>query len=137
MRHRVKKIHLSRTTEHRQAMFANLLRSLFLHGEIVTTRAKAKETKRQADIVIGHAKENTLHSRRKLHKIFGKSDIVNALVDKIAPAFKKRTSGFTTIQKFGVRRGDNTEMYKLSLLEKPENLDSFKSDKQEKKSKGK
>ena len=121
MRHRVSGKHLNRDANNRKALFRELVRSLITHGTITTTRAKAKEVKRIADKIISKATTDSLNSRRQLHKFFGKRDAVNALVENIGPA-TKRTSGFTTIKKVGVRRGDNTELYTLSLVDMPTNL---------------
>ncbi|MBU0578553.1 50S ribosomal protein L17 [Patescibacteria group bacterium] len=126
MRHRVKKSFFNRDTKHRQAMLKNSLRNLVLHGEIKTTHAKAKEFKRLADKLIARALTDSVESRRKLHQVFGKRDIVNTLVDRIAPVFKDRKSGFTRIIKIGRRRGDNVEMVKLELVVKPEILGTLK-----------
>jgi len=126
MRHRVAKRKLNRDTKHRSALLKNLLRQLFLHGAITTTEAKAKELKRQVDSVVMRAKTDTVANRRELHKTFGKRDIVNALVDSIAPTFAKRTTGFTTIEAVGIRRGDATPLFKVSLMEQRERLGTFK-----------
>lgn len=107
-------------------MLKNGLRNLMLHGEIKTTQAKAKEFKRLADKLINKALVDTVPSRRSLHQFFGKRDIVNSLVDRVAPAFKERKSGFTRIVKIGRRRGDNVEMVRLELINKPENLGTLK-----------
>lgn len=125
MRHRVKSKQLNRTSGQRQILFESLLRSLFLHGHVTTTQTKAKEIKRLADKAISKAQDNSLTSRRELHKVFGKSDVVNTLVDKIAPVFTDRKSGFTSIKEVGKRRGDNTSMYRLELINQPANLGSF------------
>lgn len=126
MRHRVKKTFFNRGTKHRQAMLRGGIRNLLLHGEILTTAAKAKEYKRLLDKLISKAMDNSVASRRKLHEFFGKRDIVNTLVDEVAPVFKDRKSGFTRIIKHGRRRGDNTEMFKIELVTKPNNLGTFK-----------
>lgn len=126
MRHRIKKSFFNRDTKHRKAMLRNGVRNLILHGEILTTKAKAKEYKRLLDKLMFKALKNSVVSRRQLHQFFGKRDIVNTLVEKIAPVFKNRKSGFTRIVKYGRRRGDNTEMVKLELVIKPENLGTFK-----------
>ena len=116
-------------------MLTNLVRSLFEHGEIETTQAKAKEVKRWADKLIPFAQENSLSSKRKLHEFFGKRDVVNTAVKVIAPAVGDRKSGFTTIETIGTRRGDSALMSKLSLVNKPANLGSFS--KSDQKAKGK
>jgi ribosomal protein L17 len=43
MNHRKKGRRFNRTTEHRKMMMRNLATSLFLHGRVETTTAKAKE----------------------------------------------------------------------------------------------
>ncbi len=128
MRHRVKTKQFNRDTQHRKALLVNLVRALVEQGHIVTTKEKAKEVKRHADVVIGKALNDSLHTRRILHQFFGKRDVVNTLVEKIAPAMKNRVSGFTTLKTVGKRRGDNSLMVKLELVEKPEGIGSLKKD---------
>ncbi|PJC43186.1 MAG: 50S ribosomal protein L17, partial [Candidatus Pacebacteria bacterium CG_4_9_14_0_2_um_filter_36_8] len=97
---------------------------------------KAKETKRWADKLIGKAKTDSLATRRLLHTFFGKRDVVNTLVERIAPAMKDRISGFSSIEKLGTRRGDNADVVKLSLVEataKKVGLKAPKAEKTEKK----
>lgn len=127
MRHRVKNTKLGTDSQHRKALLRNLLRSLFEHGQIMTTEPKAKELKRLADKLIYKSKTDTVANRRQLHQFFGKRDVVNTLVERIAPAFKKRISGFTKIVSVEKRRGDNVKMVTISLLEKPERLGTLKS----------
>lgn len=133
MRHRVKKTIFNKDTKHRQAMLRNGVRNLVLHGQVKTTRAKAKEYQRWADKLIFKARQNTLASRRQLHQFFGKRDVVNTLVERVAPVFKSRKSGFTRMVDVGRRRGDNTPLVQLELVKKPENLGSLKRPTQTKK----
>jgi large subunit ribosomal protein L17 len=107
MRHRVTSKQFNRDTNHRKALLKNLVRSLIEEGLIVTTEAKAKETKRVADRIIHKAQTDSIATRRGLHRFFGQRDVVNTLVDRVAPAMKDRVSGFTTIAPMGNRRGDN------------------------------
>ena len=120
MRHRVKKRKLGKLTKHRKHMLRNLLRALFEHGKIETSKAKAKEVQRLADKLISTARGGDLAARRQLHRFFGKNDVVNLLVDEIAPLFKDRKSGFTRLTETGRRRGDNTLMARLELIKKPD-----------------
>jgi large subunit ribosomal protein L17 len=134
MRHRSTSKKLNRDTKSRKALFRGLVRSLVETGSIVTTEVKAKEIKRIADKLIGKAKTDSLETRRNLHKFFGVRDVVNTLVEKIAPEFSDRVSGFTRVTKLGVRRGDNTPMAKLSLIKMPQEIGTLKN-KAEKKTK--
>lgn len=127
MRHRVKTKTLQRNTKQRQALLKGLLRSLVADGRIVTTQTKAKEIKRLADKLIHKAQTDSVAVRRDLHRFFGSRDVVNTLVDKIAPVFKKRKSGFTTLKKQSKRRGDNTLLAELSLVEMPAGVGSLQA----------
>ena len=128
MRHRVAKHHFNRDSNHRKALLKGLVRSLVEHGSIVTTQAKAKETRRIADKLIYRAQQDTVSRRRLIHKFFGKRDIVNTLIERVAPAMKDRKSGFSKLEAVGKRRGDNTALYKLSLMTMPERLGTLRPD---------
>jgi len=132
MRHRQKTKQLGRDTKSRKALLRNLVRFLIEHGQVETTEAKAKEVKRWADKLIGKAQTDSLAVRRQLHTFFGKRDVVNTLVDKVAPAMKDRKSGFSAIEKLGNRRGDNSKVVKLSLVEKSIHQAGLKAAKAEK-----
>lgn len=129
MRHRVKSKTFGRDTQHRQALIKNLVRELVLHGRITTTLAKAKEVKRWTDKLVYRAQSDEIATRRQLHKFFGKRDVVNTLVERVAPAFKGRTSGYSRISIVGKRRGDNTKLVRISLLEEIDRVGTLKSGK--------
>jgi large subunit ribosomal protein L17 len=120
MRHRVKAQHFNRDTKSRKALFKNLLSSLFEHGAVETTEQKAKAIKRLADKIIGKALPGTLTARRVLERFFGSKQVVNRLVDSVAPVMRDRTSGFTRIIRLGSRRGDDATMVKLELVVQPQ-----------------
>lgn len=119
MRHRVSHKHFNRDYKERQSLLKSLVRSLIVEGEITTTVPKAKETKRIADRLIHRAQTDTVATRRWLHRFFGRRDVVNTLVERVAPAMKERQSGFTTVSQVANRRGDNASMATLSLMTKP------------------
>lgn len=126
MKHRVKTKQLGRNTKQRQALFKGLTRSLILDGSIVTTMAKAKAVQPIVDKLISRSRTGSLASRRQLHSFFGKRDSVNTMVDRVIPASTARVSGYTKITALGSRRGDNAEMAKLELVDKPEALGTLK-----------
>lgn len=103
----------------------SLLRALFLHGKLTTTRAKAQFISGRADRLISTAKKGQLSDRRALQQFFGSRAIANTLVDRIAPIFSDRTSGFTRMISVGKRRGDNTPLVELQLVEPVPNAGSF------------
>lgn len=129
MRHRIAASKLGTDSTHRKAILRNLLRALFEQGSIVTTKPKAKASQRLADKLLTRAKTDSLHNRRVLHQFFGKRDVVNALVEKIAPAAAKRQSGFTRVEMLSKRRGDNTAMVRLSLVDMPVKMGTLQSGK--------
>ncbi|MBQ6154268.1 50S ribosomal protein L17 [bacterium] len=117
MRHRVSKKYFNRDTKARRALLLGVAVAVLEHGEIVTTKAKAKEAARLIDSAISKAKKGDLAAKRQLHRIFGRRDVVNNLCERVAPVFANRQSGFTRLTKMGNRRGDNTTLYRLSLVE--------------------
>lgn len=119
MRHRISGRKLNRDSQHRQALFTNLVVALIEHGEIKTTLAKAKSVQALMDKLMTKAKGATLADRRNIAKTLNKRALVNRLVDEVAPHSAKRSSGFTRIVRLGVRRGDDAMMVRLSLVDKP------------------
>jgi len=127
MRHRIKDVRLSRDTNHRKSLIANLLRSLILEGTVTTTRAKARVLKQLMDKLITKARVDTIANRRLVHRTFGKRDVVNTLFERIAPIMTDRTSGFTTNSVVGTRRGDASDLIKISFLTLPEITGTLKN----------
>ena len=66
MRHRIAGKQLSRTSEHRRAMLRNLAAGLFEHGQIETTKPKAKAVQPFVEQLITIAKKGTFTARRRL-----------------------------------------------------------------------
>lgn len=118
MKHRVVGRRLDRTTEHRTAMFRNLVTSLFRHERIVTTTPKAKEIKRFADRFITLAKQGTPHARRQANRDVRDVEVLNKLFATLGPRFKARAGGYTRIVRVGRRPGDAAEMSVIELVER-------------------
>ena len=118
MRHRIAGKKLNRTTKHRNALLKNLAAQIIQYGEITTTVTKAKVIQPKIDKLITTAKKGTLHSRRQIESFFNKKPITNKLFDHLAPNLLSRTSGYTRITKLNYRRGDNTLLAKIELVDK-------------------
>ena len=64
MRHKLGYRKLNKTSEHRKALFKNMLNSLIKYEQIITTLPKAKELKPQIDKVITIGKKNQLSNKK-------------------------------------------------------------------------
>ncbi|HHV71043.1 MAG TPA: 50S ribosomal protein L17 [Clostridia bacterium] len=107
---------LGRNSGHRKALFRNLVTSLFKHGKIETTEAKAKEINKIADKMVTLAKRGDLHSRRLVLAYLLDETVVKDLFDNIAPRYAERSGGYTRITKIGPRRGDAAPMVIIELV---------------------
>ncbi len=118
MRHRKDGYKLGRLTQHRWAMFRNLLTGLFRHERIETTEAKAKAMRGLADHVITLAKRENLHARRQVLTLVPDTEVVGRIFDTIAARFSDRNGGYTRIIKTRVRHGDAAPMVLLELVDR-------------------
>lgn len=116
MRHRNSGRKLGRTSSHREAMFRNMVTSLFEHERIVTTTPKAKEARRIADKMVTLAKRGDLHARRQVASYLRSKDVVAKLFGTIQQQFVDRNGGYTRIIQTGVRQGDCAAMAILELV---------------------
>ncbi len=118
MKHRVVGRRLDRTTEHRTAMFRNMVTSLLRHERIKTTTPKAKELKRITDKFITLAKKGGAHHRRIANRDVKDVEVLNKLFGTIAERYKARPGGYTRIVKIGRRAGDAAEMAMIELVDR-------------------
>ena len=109
---------------HQRHMLANLASSLFEHGKITTTEARARRLRPYAEKLITLAKRGDLHARRQAetvilpsHRSAGTGDrIVHTLFAEIGPAMAERPGGYTRITKIGPRKGDAAPMAVIELV---------------------
>ena len=106
MRHLKRTAKLGRTSEHRNAMLANLVCSLIEHKRVTTTLAKAKAARSVAEKMVTLGKKGTLHHRRLAVARLHQEAAARVLFKDIAPAFKDRKGGYTRIIKMNQRNGD-------------------------------
>ncbi len=107
---------LGGSSSHQKAILANLATSLFEHGRIKTTDAKARALRPYAEKLITHAKKGALHNRREVMKKIRDKDVVHTLFAEIAPHFADREGGYTRIIKVENRKGDNAPMAVIELV---------------------
>jgi large subunit ribosomal protein L17 len=101
---------------HQKLMLANLATSLFTHGRIHTTRAKAERLRPYAERLITKAKKGDLHNRREISQQIRDKDVVHRLMAEIGPFFADRPGGYTRIIKTLPRKGDNAPMAIIELV---------------------
>ncbi|ALG13861.1 50S ribosomal protein L17 [Kibdelosporangium phytohabitans] len=131
---------------HERMLLANLATSLFTHGRITTTEAKAKRLRPLAERLITKAKyahqaneeyvkatpeaerkdkysesgfkvsPAALHHRREITKVIRNKDVVHRLLAEIGPFFSDRDGGYTRIVKTLPRKGDNAKMAIIELV---------------------
>ncbi|GAB6096650.1 50S ribosomal protein L17 [Desulfatiferula olefinivorans] len=116
MRHRKSGVKLGRTSSHRNAMFRNMVTSLFKHDGINTTDAKAKELRRWADSMITLAKRGDLHARRQALSVMTEKDVVHKLFEEAPARYGAISGGYTRITKVGIRPGDTAPMSRVELV---------------------
>src|SRR5688500_7564899 len=133
-RHLMRGRQLSRDTEHRKALRRNMAQSLFEHGKIRTTVAKAKEVRPFVEKLITLARRNDLTARRRVIQLMqdrrvtdeeqefitnekGRElTVVMRLFNEIGPKFGDRQGGYTRIIKLPEYRiGDAADLVLLQL----------------------
>jgi large subunit ribosomal protein L17 len=135
MRHLKAHRKLGKTTPHRQAMFSNMVASLFQHGQIETTEPKAKELRSVAERAIGWAKGvsdlagkapktmsdaermRIVHAKRMARRVVKNEASLDTLFASIGPACASRSGGYTRVLKTRFRAGDAAPMALVQLVD--------------------
>ena len=120
MRHNNKGRALGRTDSHKTALMRNMATSLFRHGRIETTTAKAKELRPFAEKLITLAKRGDLHARRLAARHIQDKEVLFNLFSAIGPRFAERPGGYTRVLKTGFRQGDGAETALIELVDRTE-----------------
>jgi large subunit ribosomal protein L17 len=130
MRHNLGYRKLNKTTEHRKALFKNMLNSLIKYEQIITTLPKAKELKPQIDKVITIGKKNDLSNKRKLFSKLQNQQSVKKVFNELSKRYIKRNGGYSRVLKAGFRTGDDAPMAVIELVDR--NVEAKKIDKPKK-----
>lgn len=133
MRHRKRKGRLTVSASHLRAMRRNLVASLFEHGSVVTTMAKAKAFRPFAEKLVTLARRGNerkaegtpqgeaahLHAVRRAAQLMPFRPAVRNLFAKVAPAVGDRPGGYTRIVRLGTSRiGDRAPLAMLQLVDR-------------------
>ncbi len=119
MRHLKKKYRLAGGKDERRALLKGLAITLIKHKHLTTTIVKAKALKAYFDKLVTLAKKNDLHHKRLLISRLGNNKkAAFKLINEILPNLGNKVSGFTTFRRLNPRKGDNTLLAEVKILEK-------------------
>lgn len=124
MRHQCRVPKLGLPADQRKALLRSLATALIRHGQITTTKARAKAVRTEVERMITLAKDGSLSARRRAIGYLYDKQLVHLLFDgnaekEIASAkerYASRQGGYTRIARTLRRRGDNAEMVIIELL---------------------
>ena len=109
---------LNRTSEHRKALFKNMLNSLIKYEQITTTLPKAKELKPKIDKMITLGKKNNLQSKKNLFDQLQSKSSVDKLSNILSQRYQKRNGGYSRVVRSGFRYGDDAPMAIIELVDR-------------------
>ena len=118
MRHKFAHRKLNKTSEHRKAMFQNMVNSLIKYEQITTTLPKAKELKPIIDKVITLSKKKSLQSKKNLFSKLQNKTSVDKLFNTLSTRYTKRNGGYCRVLKAGFRYGDDAPMAVIELVDR-------------------
>ena len=118
---------LGRDNKHRRSMLATLTKQVIDNESITTTETRAKEVRKFVDKMITYGKKGDLVSRRKaLAFLHNDKKIVEKVFNDLAKRYENRNGGYTQILKLGERRGDDSLMVILKLVEETKPVEEKK-----------
>ena len=130
MRHKIGYRKLNRTSEHRKALFQNMLNSLIKYEQIITTLPKAKELKPKIDKLITLGKKADLSRKKDLFSKLQNKNSVKKIYETLSKRYANRKGGYSRVLKAGFRTGDNAPMAVIELVDR--DLNARKVDKPKK-----
>ncbi len=115
MRHRCRVHQLGLPADQRKALLRSLTTQLLLHGQITTTKARAKAVQSEVDRMITLAKDGSLAARRRALGYIYDKNLVHKVFASAPERYGDRNGGYTRILRTVPRRGDNAEMAIIEL----------------------
>ena len=109
---------VGRDIKHRRSMLATLTKEVIINESIKTTETRAKESRKFVEKMITYGKKGDLVSRRKaLAFLHNDKKVVDKIFNDLAKRYENRNGGYTQILKLTERRGDDSLMVILKLVE--------------------
>ncbi len=116
MRHRCRVKKLGRPADQRRALLRSLATELIRHGQITTTKTRAKAVRSEVDRIITLAKDGSLSARRRAIAYLYDKNLVHSLFENVQERYGNRQGGYTRVLRTIRRRGDNAEMAVIELV---------------------
>ena len=125
---------LGRDNKHRRSMLATMTKQVVMNESITTTDTRAKEVRKFVEKMITYGKKGDLVARRKaLAFLHNDTEVVDKIFNDLAKRYEIRNGGYTQILKVAERRGDNSLMVILKLVEETKPEEEKKTTKKAKK----
>ena len=131
MRHKIAYRKLNRTSEHRKALFKNMLNSLIKYEQITTTLPKAKVLKPQAEKIITLGKKNNLQNTKILISKLQDIKSADKVKKTLSKRYEKRNGGYTRIIKLANRKNDNSLVSLIEFVDFKKTSDDVSEEKVE------
>lgn len=123
-RHRIRHTRLG--PGHGKANLRNLVNQLIAHERIITTEARGRVMRREAERMVTKAKRglaaggNRVHAYRLLMSRLNQNRAsVERLFDTLAPRYADRPGGYTRMIKLGARKVDSAPMVLVEFVDAP------------------
>ena len=116
MRHGRRVPELGRPADQRKALLRALTTQLIRHGQVKTTKARAKAVRSEVDRMITLAKDGSLAARRRALGYMYDKQLVHALFAQAQDRYGDRQGGYSRVVRTIRRRGDNAEMAIIELV---------------------
>ena len=116
MRHRCKVPQLGLPADQRKALLRSLATQIIRHGQIITTKTRAKAVRKEVERMITLAKDGSLAARRRALAYLYDKKLVSDLFNEVKERYSDREGGYTRIVRTKRRRGDNAEMAIIELV---------------------
>ena len=109
---------LGRDNKHRRSMLATMTKQVVMNESITTTETRAKEVRKAVEKMVTYGKKGDLVARRKaLAFLHNDTQVVDKIFNDLAKRFENRNGGYTQILKLSERRGDDSMMVILKLVD--------------------
>ena len=116
MRHQCRVPQLGKPADQRKALLRSLTTELIRHGQITTTKTRAKAVRSEVERMITLAKNGSLAARRRAIGYIYDKQLVHSLFAQAKERYGARNGGYTRVARTLRRRGDNAEMAIIELV---------------------